>query len=712
MHGHRTCAAVAACLTIALPLAAVAAGAGQLLANPHFTEWQSAQPVGWQVLGNPSIWWTDSLSGAKRTPTIGVPAKGDGFMQRVPVESGVRYYVRALTGVSPKYPAVLAVRDTASGKILFSRQADSAWPQEHVGFFFATGSEVEFSCRSVSGGGSLQIDDVALRSLVPDPTPPRVPIPDVPVFYSSVDAAWTRALTAVNVVNDVPSDPELREELRRRGVLCLARVHVPNRKREITDDLDAQVDELVAHWMRPLLDTRAGTDPTGADGIIVDELDAFDDDDPELEKWEKALAELRRLFPNKIIAIWGSNSIAALTADGEPRTRVMRLLNRYADLFMIEIYQATCPRNPGPDWVDGARGYGRNLPEFRQAAAILNENCPELLVKTVVCLVTSQNIGMNFDLDSAHNFLDWLRVQMTNIPRRGRDLPCGFAGIGQWVTYRARLSTLVAFEQYVREVFLAPEPLRSLGDDDALHPIGDANFEAGPDSSWAFTGAACRRLYADTKLVNNHDGKAEHFAQFAEVPADPATSAVRQAIRVQPGSWQQLSVYALPLHADAAAVVRVLAHDRTVAEATETLAVPTTWWRRLTLTFRVPSDTSAVTVEFRAHGADGASVAYDFVDLGPADGLNRTPSIKPLPRLRLGSLPKTVTLRGTNLLPNDIIRIGTDIYPDVEYVSSRKLRVRIPRLPGPGEYSVTVRHDDWLGEARSATLEAGLHVSP
>gem|GEM_PF-6572328 len=707
MHEHRRHLMVV-CLSVVTGLAAGTARCEPGLVNPYFTEWQSARPVGWQVLGNPSVWSTDSLAGATCTPSLGLSEPGSGLAQHVAVQPDSRYYINVLTGATPARPAEIVIQDTATGAVLFRSEANRAWPQEHAGFFTTTGAEIEFRCSSSTGGGSLQIDNVILHRLVPDLTPSLVPVPPVPVFYASVDTAWTSALTAVNIVNDPPADPALREELRKRGILCLKRAVVPNRKREINNDLDAQVDELVAHWMRVFVDTHAGTVPTAADGIIVDELDAFDDDDPELAKWEKALAELRRLFPNKIIAVWGSNGIAAPTPDGQPRARIMRMLERYTDLFMIEIYQADCPRNPGPDWVDGARGYGRNLSEYREAAQNIFETCPDLLPKTVVCLVTAQNVGMNFDISATHDFLDWLRVQVTNIPRYGRDGAAGFAGIGQWVSYRARRSTLIAFEQYVREVFLAARPPVPLTEKDARHPIRDPNFEASETGAWVFGGNAGFQDYAETEVPPLHDGKVEHFARFARVAA-PGT--VRQTIRLAPGSWHQVSVYAAPLTAAATAVVRVLDGDRVIADTSADFPQPSKWWLRVPLTFRVPGDATAICIEFSARGA-GAEMAFDCADLAPAEGLNRPPSIAALPRVRLRDLPKTVTLRGRNLLPKDIVRIGTDIYPQVEYVSDRKLRVRIPALPAAGDYDVTLRHQDWLGEAQSATVQDGLRVRP
>ena len=118
-----------------VPAAVLAAGvwagaqASQLVVNPYFTEWASAKPVGWHVLGDPAVWWTDSRPGAARTVNMTVRSAGDGLMQRLAVEPGRRHFVQAWTGVAPSSPGEIIVRDVVSGDVLFQRQADRPWRQ-------------------------------------------------------------------------------------------------------------------------------------------------------------------------------------------------------------------------------------------------------------------------------------------------------------------------------------------------------------------------------------------------------------------------------------------------------------------------------------------------------------------------------------------------------------------------------------------------------
>ena len=683
-------------------------GAEQRVRNPHFTEWANAKPVGWSVLGDPGVWWTDSRLGAKHTASISCGGAGDGIVQRISVEPGAQYFIRACTGVSPSAPGEMLVRDVKSGETLLQRAADRPWLQEHAAFFTAKGAEVDLLFLSVKGGG-LEVDNVILAPVKVDPTPSRVPIPDVPDFYSSFDPHWIDALGAINMANDSTDDVALLAKLRKRGVLLLSRVTVPNRGREVKDDVDAQADELLAHWMTPFHDTKAGAVPGGADGIIIDELEGFSNDAPRVAIWEKALGELRHLFPNKVIAVWGSNSIAALTDKGESRSRVMKMLATNADLFMIEIYQATCDRNPGPDWITGKRGYGRNLPEFAAAASVIGNACPDLLPKTVVCLVTAQNVGMNFDIGAEHNFINWLRVQMTNIPRLGRDGELGFAGVGQWVSYRARLSTLIAFEQYASRIFLSDQTPKRLSDDDSLNPVRDPSFEMEEASPWLFSGPARSAAYADTGLPDLHDKKVEHLSRFAEIGAGTTPGSVRQTVKVQPEGCYELSVYALPMSDKATVTVCVLDGKIVLATASETIYSPTKWWVRLPVTFQ--ASTGKVSIEITTAGSDpGETIAVDFVDLAPMEGLNEPLEVTSVGSVDFDDLPTEIVIKGENLLPKDIVRIGREVYCDVTFVSTEELRVLIPELPAPGAYDLTVRHDDWLGEAQSVTLEKALKV--
>jgi len=689
------------CVAFAAPNAR---GAEQLVKNPYFTEWSRAKPVGWSALGEPEIWWTDSRSPAKRTVNMIRLGAGDGIVQRIAVVPGKRYFVRAWTGATSANPGVMIVRDVQSKTELFNRAADRPWLQEHVGFFTAAGSDVDLVFQSVKGG-NMDIDNAIIVPMDVDPTPSRVAIPKVPVFYASYDPRWTDALGAINVVSGGAQDVQHLADLRKRGILVLAGVHVPNRRREIKDDLDAQVDELLAHWMRPFLDTKEGAFPGGADGIIIDELDGFANDDPEIEKWEKALGELKRLFPNKIVAVWGSGSIGALTKEGRTRSRVIEMLAKSTDLFMIEMYQATCSTSQ--------RHYGRKLPEFATAAKVIGETCPELLPKTVVCLVTAQNVGMNYDISADHNVLKWLRVQMTNIPRLGRDGEFGFAGIGQWVSYRARLSTLLAFQQHAREVFLAETTPVALTDDDAIQAVGDPSFEATEKSPWRFAGPARLSAYAGTELPTRHDkNKVEHFKQFAEIGMGTKTGSARQVVEVEGGKCYEISAYALPMTDKATVTIRALDGETVLGSASETMYAPTKWWVRVPVMFRVPSKRSRVTVEITADGSDGGEkVAVDFVDLAPMEGLNEPIEIASIANVDFDDLPTEIVIKGKNLLPKDIVRIGREVYCGVTFVSTNELRVLVPQLPSPGEYDLTVRHDDWLGQAHSVTLEKGLSIT-
>jgi len=148
-----------------------------------------------------------------------------------------------------------------------------------------------------------------------------------------------------------------------------------------------------------------------------------------------------------------------------------------------------------------------------------------------------------------------------------------------------------------------------------------------------------------------------------------------------------------------------------LGSASETMYAPTKWWVRLPVTFRAPADKDHVTIEIAADGSDtGEQVAVDFVDFAPMEGLNEPIEIASIADVDFDDLPTEIVIEGKNFLPKDIVRIGREVYCDVAFVSTEELRALVPQLLAPGVYDLTVRHDDWLGEARAVTVAGGLKV--
>ena len=201
----------------------------------------------------------------------------------------------------------------------------------------------------------------------------------------------------------------------------------------------------------------------------------------------------------------------------------------------------------------------------------------------------------------------------------------------------------------------------------------------------------------------------EHFRQFVELGCAAEAGCARQDVSVDAGRWYEVSAYVLPLSDKATVTVRAFAGDTILASASETMYAPTKWWMRLPVTFQAPTD--KVTVEITADGSQsGEKVAVDFVDLAPVEGLNVPMAVTSVEGVAFEELPKEITIRGRNLLPKDIVRVGRCIYGEVTFVSTEELRVLLPQLPAPGAYDLTVRRDDWLGQAQSVTIDGGLKV--
>ncbi len=192
---------------------------------------------------------------------------------------------------------------------------------------------------------------------------------------------------------------------------------------------------------------------------------------------------------------------------------------------------------------------------------------------------------------------------------------------------------------------------------------------------------------------------------------DANAGTVRQLVDLGSAGFFQLSVYALPITDRATVTVRVLDGETVFGSVSETLHAPTKWWLRVPMTFRVPPEARRVTIEISSLGsATGEKFACDFVDLAPMEGLNEPLEVTSIGSIALSMLPRPVTIRGKNFLPSDVVRIGKETYCDVTFVSTEELRALIPELTTSGAYDLTVRHDDWLGQAQAVTIQEGLRI--
>ena len=212
-------------------------------------------------------------------------------------------------------------------------------------------------------------------------------------------------------------------------------------------------------------------------------------------------------------------------------------------------------------------------------------------------------------------------------------------------------------------------------------------------------------------MPDSHDKKVEHLLRHVSLTRGSADGGVRQTVKVAPGRSYQLSCYALPISSKATARIRVVSGGKPVAEVSETLHGPTKWWLRLASTFTVPAGAETATIELTDAGCGaGETVAYDWADLTPMDGLNERPRVTSVEAVKFDELPKEIAVKGRNFLPRTMVRIGNDVYPRVRFVSTKEVRVLVPQLVAPGRYNLTLCREDWLGEPQRVVLEGGLNV--
>ena len=106
----------------------------------------------------------------------------------------------------------------------------------------------------------------------------------------------------------------------------------------------------------------------------------------------------------------------------------------------------------------------------------------------------------------------------------------------------------------------------------------------------------------------------------------------------------------------------------------------------------------------------GESVAYDFAGLSPLEGTAEPIAVTYVSAVDLKSLPASVTIKGQNLSPQSIVRIGWDVFCDATFVSDRELRILVPVLPSAGKYDIIVSRVDWMGDPQAVTVPGGLLV--
>ena len=196
---------------------------------------------------------------------------------------------------------------------------------------------------------------------------------------------WNDVFDRFNIITGKTTDAPVVKRLRERGILFAYSVsNNRNATHKTTEDF-------VREWSKPLQDTLGGQLPGGFDGISIDELHGDTDGSADSEITIRAVREVRRRFPNKVILAWAPMTVAVAGSPGKNGQRFakgktcdnqFRMVSECCDLMMIECYQRESVNHM--DW-------------FSEAAGNLNKRAPLLMKKSIFGICVSQREDLNMD---------------------------------------------------------------------------------------------------------------------------------------------------------------------------------------------------------------------------------------------------------------------------------------------------------------------------
>ena len=300
---------------------------------------------------------------------------------------------------------------------------------------------------------------------------------------------WKKTLRTVNVVEGLTAEPELVLRLRKEGKVFAW--HVVN-----TIKVGDTADSIVKKWSEPFRNTFAGRLPGGFDAISIDELHPWPDGDKRSELAIKALAELKRRYPDRLVIAavrWQLAASGSKRVKGEIYDRQLRAIRDHVDLVFLECYlNETNPQ----------------FHLFAELADNIEKRAPGIIEKTIYGLAISQNVTFPYADSSPYvEFGDFLDKQLHTIRNHplGRKMP----GVGYWVFYRARPVTVLDVLDLSRHYYLEGKT-GYFGDGDYTTVVKSPSFERRL-TAWKIEGKGAEVIsYKDAPGIT-----AWHSATFA-----------------------------------------------------------------------------------------------------------------------------------------------------------------------------------------------------
>jgi len=409
-----------------------------------------------------------------------------------------------------------------------------------------------------------------------------------------VSQAFRKLMPPFNVIEGTSTNAGFIRELSRQGGVYAAHVNNP---------VQATTAELVARWRAPFDNDLNGQLPGGYAAIAIDELRADLDGSPQSQRVCAALAELRRLYPQKQIyaaATWHLGYHAAKYSEQ------LRAVYRYVDMLMLEVYL----RETRP-----AFGYIANWADQLKAVE------PKLLDKTVYGLGIAQR-GYLYDDSTDVGFWGHLDQQFRSM-RTDADAS-RMPGVMFWVYYRSETDVTPQYLAKLVNHYYVQNKTEYFGDGRREQLIGNPQFETL--DGWKLTpgsGGQVEQFRYDkvADLQNDHDahGWSSHKVHgLRMVRGRTANQAVFEVGNLDPRMVYTVSAWVMADKPGRAAGLRVVQADgRLIAQKQITRAGRGSQWNEWSrILFHFTARAPTVRIELHDRQSSAGTVLYwDFVEL-------------------------------------------------------------------------------------------------
>lgn len=253
------------------------------------------------------------------------------------------------------------------------------------------------------------------------------------------ERGWAEVFKHFNIVTGRTTNAAVVKAMRARGIVFASSV---SNNRNATH---RTAEDLVRDWVKPLEETLGGELPGGFEAISIDELHGDADGSAEAEVTIKAVREVRRRFPQKLILAWAPMAVVLAGSPGPNGQRYakgkvcdeqFRMAEECCDLLMIESYHKES--SPHFSW-------------FAEAAGNVKTRAPGLWKKAIFGLCVSQREDLNMDDRPEVDFGEHLEKQFQLL--RAEPVVKESAGVAIYAFYRAKPELIPTINRLVEKYY-------------------------------------------------------------------------------------------------------------------------------------------------------------------------------------------------------------------------------------------------------------------